>query len=174
MAGTGFAEDSTNSFYDLKAVSIDGQAAPLSDYKGKVLLLVNTASKCGFTSQYEGLEKLYLTLKEQGLEILAFPSNDFADQEPGTNGEIKEFCKTKFGVTFPLFAKDHVKGKGKQLVYKYLTEQIAEEFRGEVSWNFEKFLVDKKGVVRARYTSLRGPSSAKLKAKIEELLKEDS
>lgn len=161
-----------SSFFSLSATNIDGQKVQFSQYRGKVALVVNTASQCGFTSQYEELEKLYQKDKEHRLVVLGFPSNDFGKQEPGTNAEIKSFCKSNFGVTFPLFAKAPVTGSDKQAVYKFLTEQSAKEYRGDPGWNFVKFLVDCRGQVVGRFSSMTNPSGKKLAARIEELLKE--
>jgi glutathione peroxidase len=165
------AEIKVNSFYDHKVKAIDGKDVALMEYKGKVALVVNTASKCGYTGQYEGLEKLYKTYQTKGLVVLGFPSNDFLSQEPGTNEEIAKFCKFNFGVTFPLFEKNPVKGKEKQPVYQFLTSAYKGKPSGEVGWNFEKFLVDKSGNVVARFKSSVKPNDSELIKKIEELLK---
>ncbi len=135
--------------YGFKTKTIDNQSVKLSKYKGKVLLVVNVASKCGFTPQYAGLEKLYQKYKDKGLVILGFPCNQFGGQEPGTAAEIKEFCKTNYGVTFPLFHKIEVNGPKKDSLYKYL-ETV---FPGDIGWNFTKFLVDRKGVPIKRFAS---------------------
>lgn len=161
------------SFYEHKAKLLNGEEFDFTSLKGKVALVVNTASKCGFTSQYEGLQKTYEQYKAQGLVILGFPSNDFGAQEPGDADEIKKFCKLNYGVDFPLFAKGPVSGGEKQLSYKILTEQSNKEFQGDPGWNFVKFLVDKKGNVRGRFKSIVGPQSEELTSKIEELLKEE-
>lgn len=134
---------------DLK--TIDGTTTNLKKIPAKLYLIVNTASKCGFTNQYEGLEKLNKDFSEKGLAVLGFPSNDFGGQEPGTEEEIKSFCKLNFGVTFPLFAKGPVKGEEKQEFFKYLLE--ASEKNSEILWNFEKFLLNSEGQVLKRYTS---------------------
>lgn len=164
---------SLTSFYDLKANDISGHEISLSQYKGQVLLIVNTASKCGFTSQYKDLEALHEKYSQQKFSVLGFPSNDFMGQEPGTNEEVKNFCTSKFGVSFPLFSKGEVTGANKQSVYKFLTEQSGDEFSGEIKWNFEKFLIDRQGNVRARYGSFTNPSGNKLVNKLEELLAEN-
>jgi glutathione peroxidase len=135
--------------YGFKVKDIDNKPVKLSKYKGKVLLIVNVASKCGFTPQYAGLEKLYQKYKDKGLVILGFPCNQFGGQEPGTAKEIKEFCKTTYGVTFPLFHKIDVNGSKKTSLYKYL-ETV---FPGDIGWNFTKFLVDRKGVPIKRFAS---------------------
>ncbi|GMV48816.1 glutathione peroxidase [Nitrospirales bacterium NOB] len=139
----------TPTIYDFTLSDIDGKPVSLSQFKGKVLMLVNTASFCGNTPQYADLEKMYETYKDQGFEILAFPANNFGQQEPGTNEEIKGFCLTKYSVAFPLFSKISVKGSDKHPLYRYLTEQSP--FPGEVEWNFQKYLVDRSGNVVARY-----------------------
>ena len=159
-------------FFDLKAKGIDGEEVALEQYRGQVVLVVNTASRCGFTPQYEELQKLYSTYHSQGFTVLAFPSNDFANQEPGINKEIKEFCILKYGISFPMFSKGSVKGDDMQPVFQYLTEQCPKEYGGEVGWNFEKFLVGRDGQVKARYGSFTNPMSSRVKKKIEELLKE--
>lgn len=159
-----------NELYEIPVKTIDGAETNLSEYKDKVLLVVNVASKCGLTPQYEGLQKLYADYQAKGLEVLGFPANNFMGQEPGTENEIKEFCDTNFGVKFPLFSKISVKGDDQSALYKYLTDAKPEtdvndgEFeaklagygskrstRGEVLWNFEKFLIDRNGEVVARF-----------------------
>jgi glutathione peroxidase len=133
------------SLHDLTAETIDHQPQPLAAYKGQVVLVVNTASECGFTPQYEGLEQLWRDYKGKGLAVLGFPSNDFGAQEPGTEAEIKSFCSTRFHVTFPMFAKVGTKGPGQSPIYRFLTAK-----HGEPKWNFHKYLVGKNGeVVRA-------------------------
>jgi len=146
----------------------DGKEKHLADYKGKVLLIVNTASECGFTPQYKGLEELFQKYKDKGLVILAFPANDFGAQEPGTDAQIKQFCTLKYSVTFPLFAKTSVKGSDINPLYKFLTTQSG--FDGDISWNFNKFLVDKRGKVVARYDSKVTPTSDTLVKEVEALL----
>jgi glutathione peroxidase len=157
------------SMHDFTVKSIDGKDVNLADYKGKVCLVVNVASKCGYTKQYEGLEKLYKAKKDSGLTILGFPCNDFGNQEPGTEAEIKDFCTSKFSVTFPMFAKLAVKGDTTAPLYKWI---IAQENSGKTppKWNFTKFLIDQNGQVIARYDSNITPDDAKLTAKIDELL----
>ena len=161
----------TPDIFSFTLKTIEGKEFPLASVKGSVLLFVNTASKCGFTPQYKDLEDLYQRYKSKGFVILGFPSNDFGDQEPGTNEDIKQFCKLRYGVTFPLFQKNSVFGDSAQPVFKYLTT-VSEPLSGEIKWNFEKFLVDKKGVLRTRFGSHVNPSSGKLTSKIEELLNE--
>ena len=140
----------------------------LSEYKGKVLLIVNTATGCGFTPQYEGLEKLYATYKDAGLEILDFPCNQFGHQAPGSDAEIKEFCTLKYNTTFPLFRKIDVNGENESPLYTYLKSQKGGVFGSKIKWNFTKFLVDKDGNVIARFAPTDTPE--KIEAKIKELL----
>ena len=147
---------------------IDGKEVDLSSYRGKVLLIVNVASKCGFTKQYAGLEKLYETYKDRGLVVIGFPANNFGSQEPGTNDEIKAFCTSKFDVTFPMMAKISVKGDDIHPLYKYLTEQpTAGDFSGDIGWNFTKFLVDRNGKVYARFGSKTTPEDPPMVQAIE-------
>jgi len=138
------------SVYDFKAETIRGDEASLADYKGKVLLIVNTASQCGLTPQYEGLQRLYEQYGDQGLVVLGFPCNQFKEQEPGTADAIEQFCKVNYGVTFPLFAKVEVLGEGAHPLFKYLTSR---EPAGEhdIKWNFAKFLIDREGHVVKRF-----------------------
>ena len=143
------------SVHDLTVETIDGKQKNLSDYKGKALLIVNTASKCGFTPQYKGLEALYEQYKDKGFEVLAFPANDFMGQEPGSNAEIKQFCELNFKTTFPLFAKISVRGNGIHPLYAYLTKDSG--FDGPITWNFNKFIVGKDGKVVARFGSKTDP-----------------
>ncbi|MCB9799500.1 MAG: glutathione peroxidase [Candidatus Omnitrophica bacterium] len=154
--------------YSFIADDIDGNLVELSSYSGKVLLIVNTASKCGFTPQYEGLEELYRQYHDRGFEILAFPSNDFRGQEPGTNAQIKEFCKLTYGVKFPLFSKITVKGNNIHPLYQYLTQESP--FPGAISWNFNKFLINRQGEVIARFESRTTPLSPEMTGQIEKLL----
>ena len=144
---------------------IDGSAVDLGSYKGKVVLVVNVASRCGYTGQYAGLQKLHEQYKDKGLVVLGFPANEFGAQEPGTDGQIAEFCSSKYGVTFDMFSKVVVKGPGKVALYKTLTESANPP--GEVSWNFEKFLIGKDGRVVGRYKSAVAPDDAKLIGAIE-------
>jgi glutathione peroxidase len=171
----------TMSIYDFKAEIIDGEEISLDQYKGKVLIIVNTASKCGLTPQYEGLEDIYKKYKDQGLEILGFPCNQFAEQEPGGNEEVKNFCTINYGVTFQLFKKIDVRGENAHPLFKYLTEKVP--FKGfdmshpraeritenvtvrfpnliegdSIKWNFTKFLVDRSGKVVARFEPTTEP-----------------
>lgn len=168
------AQDLKNngSLYQANLKSITGKPVDMSEFKGKVALVVNTASKCGFTSQYQSLEDLYQKYKDKGFVVLGFPSNDFAKQEPGSNEEIASFCKVNYGVSFPLFEKGPVTGDNKQEAYKILTEQSAKDFNGDPGWNFVKFLLDKNGIVRARYASITSPTSKSVTNQIESLLQE--
>ena len=157
--------------YDFDATALDGSPQPLSDYRGKVLLVVNVASKCGFTRQYAGLEKLYQAHKDRGFAVLGFPANDFMGQEPGTEAEIKSFCTLTYGVTFPMFSKISVKGKRIHPLYAFLTdEKLHPGSGGEVSWNFNKFLIGRDGAVLAHYGSRTAPDDPELAAAIENAL----
>lgn len=139
------------SIYDFSAVTIDGKERPLADFTGQVLLIVNTASKCGFTPQFGGLEKLYQEYHDRGLEILGFPCNQFLGQDPGSNSEIGEFCQRNYGVTFPMFEKVEVNGEDTHPLYKFLKEQAPGALGTHaIKWNFTKFLVDREGQVVAR------------------------
>jgi len=150
---------------------IDGRPAPLAQYAGKVALVVNVASKCGFTPQYKGLEELYEKYKDRGLVVLGFPANNFFFQEPGTDTEIKQFCTLKYNVSFPMFSKSSVKGKSMAPLYKWLTEQkTAPEGPGSISWNFNKFLVDRNGRAVYRFGSKTEPLSDELVKAVESLL----
>ena len=148
--------------------TIDGQEQTLGDYSGNVLLIVNVASYCGYTPQYEGLENLYHTYGSQGLKVMGFPCNDFGSQEPGSNEEIKTFCSSRYGVDFPLFDKVHAKGSEQHPLYAALTSQA--DPAGEVAWNFEKFLISKDGQIVGRYRSSVSPSAPELVAAIEKEL----
>ncbi len=160
------AEDAM--IYNFEVKTIDGKAETLAGYKGKALLIVNVASRCGFTPQYEGLEKLYTTYKDKGFEILGFPANNFMGQEPGTNEEIKKFCGLKYNVTFPMFSKISVKGKDIHPLYQYLTQESGLD--GDISWNFNKFLVSPEGKIVARFGSRTEPLSKELEEKLESIL----
>ena len=160
------------SVLDFHVKDIDGKDVDLAKYKGKVFLIVNTASQCGLTPQYKDLEAIYEKYKDKGFEILAFPANEFGKQEPGSNEEIKEFCSTKYKVSFPLFSKIVVKGKGIDPLYDYLTSnETNPKFAGEIPWNFTKFLVDRKGEVIARFKPNK-PLSKKIETAIEKALAE--
>lgn len=160
------------SVYEFKMKNIDGKEVSLSEYKGKVLMLVNVASKCGLTPQYEGLQSLYSKYKDQGFVVLGFPANNFMGQEPGTEAEIKEFCSLKYNVTFPMFSKISVKGDDQHPLYQYLTSKESNpEFGGEVKWNFNKFLVGKDGKIMARFEPKVKPDSEEVLLAIEKALK---
>ncbi len=156
--------------YSFTLNSIDGNEVPLSDYRGKVLLLVNTASKCGYTSQYAPLEQLYRRFQDKGLRILAFPANNFGGQEPGSNEEIKNFCSSNYAVTFDLFEKISVKGEDIHPLYHYLTTET--DFPGDIRWNFTKFLVSREGKVVARFDTKVDPLDGNVISQIEGLLNE--
>jgi glutathione peroxidase len=154
---------------DYKMKRLDGSEQSLRDYQGQVLLLVNVASKCGLTPQYDGLEKLYAKYKGKGFSVLGFPANDFMGQEPGTDAQIADFCRSTYGVDFPMFSKITVKGDGKHPLYQELTGMPA-PIGGEVAWNFQKYLVDRKGSVVAKFDPRTAPDDPALVAQIEELL----
>jgi glutathione peroxidase len=156
-------------FYSFSAKMINGKEVQFDTYKGKVVLVVNTASKCGFTPQFEGLENLYKEYKDQGLEILGFPCNQFGQQDPGANEEILAFCQMNYGVTFTMFDKIDVNGANADPIYKYLKSQKRSLLGSEISWNFTKFLIDKEGKVVKRYLPTVKPQD--LKRDIEKLLK---
>ena len=155
-----------STLYDFKITNIDGQPVDLAQYKGKVALVVNVASKCGYTKQYKGLESLYREYKDKGFEVLGFPSNDFGAQEPGTEAEIKSFCSLTYDITFDMFSKVAVNGSSMSDVYKYLTQTTG----SQVQWNFNKFLVDKEGKVVKYYASGVSPEDAGLRKDIAALL----
>ena len=150
---------------DISVKTIDGKEEKFADYQGKVLLIVNVASYCGYTPQYKGLEQLNQDYRGRGLRVLGFPCNDFGAQEPGTNEEIAKFCETSYGVNFDLFDKVHAKGSEKHPLYQTLTTSV--EPQGDVAWNFEKFLINKQGDVVARYKSGVTPTSPELIEAIE-------
>jgi len=160
-----------SSVYDFTLNSIDGAPTPLSTFKGKVVLLVNVASKCGYTPQYAGLEKLYEKYKDKGLVLVGVPANNFGGQEPGSNAEIKMFCSRNYNVTFPMMSKVSVKGSDQTPLYQYLTGPSANpKTAGDIKWNFTKFLIDKKGNVINRFESAITPESADLVKAIESAL----
>jgi glutathione peroxidase len=161
---TGTATSAT-SLYDITVKTLEGEPQPLSLYKGKVALVVNVASECGFTPQYQGLQKLYETYKDKGVVLLGFPSNDFGGQEPGDSTEIRAFCSTKFHVTFPMFEKVKTNGPGQSPVYAFLSAK-----NGEPKWNFHKYVVGKDGRVVAAFPSAVEPDSAVLKDAIDSAL----
>ena len=154
--------------FDYTMKTIDGKEQPLAAWKGQALLVVNTASKCGYTPQYAGLEELYLKYKDRGFAVLAFPANNFGGQEPGSDPEIKQFCTSTYKTTFPLFSKISVKGDDIAPLYRWLTSQ--EGFSGEIKWNFNKFLIGPDGKVAARFDSKVAPMSSELTSKLETIL----
>lgn len=156
------SETKPMSFHDLTANRLDGKPEKLSDFQGKVVLVVNTASQCGYTPQYAGLEKLYQDYKDKGLVVVGFPSNDFGGQEPGSAEEIKKFCELRFKVTFPMFEKVKTKGDGQSPVYEFLSRN-----HPAPKWNFHKYVVGKDGQVKAAFPSAVTPDSAELKAAID-------
>jgi glutathione peroxidase len=159
------------SVYDFTMDSIDRKPMPLSDFKGKVILLVNVASRCGYTPQYTGLEALYEKYKDRGFVIIGIPANNFGGQEPGTNEEIKTFCKSKYSVTFPMMAKVSVKGADTTPLYQFLTSQETDsKFAGEIKWNFTKFLVGKDGTILNRFESKVTPDDPDVIAAVEQAL----
>jgi len=180
VSGSSFSQYSSNdtgkvmkspaSILDFTMKTIDGTRRSLSYYKGKVLLVVNTASLCGYTPQYETLEKLYEKYKDKGFMILAFPANNFGKQEPGTNADIKEFCSSKFHVSFDLFEKISVKGSDQDPLYQYITKNSP--YPGEIKWNFQKYLVDRSGNLRGKFLSPVDPMSKELTTEVEKLLAE--
>jgi glutathione peroxidase len=162
------AKPMENTIYSIPVKTIDGKDSSLAEYKGKALLIVNTASECGYTPQYAPLQKLFETYKDKGLTVVAFPANNFGAQEPGSSAEIKNFCSSKYKVTFPLYEKISVKGADIHPLYKHLTSQAG--FTGDIKWNFNKFLVDPTGKVVARFDSKIDPMSAELTGKVEAAL----
>src|SRR5271165_4448662 len=161
-----------SSIYEFTLPSIDGKPLPLANFKGKVVLVVNVASRCGFTPQYSALESTYEKFKDQGFVILGFPANNFGAQEPGTNEEIKTFCSRKYSVSFPMYAKISVKGADQSPLYAYLTKQTGPGIAGDIKWNFTKFLVDRNGNVVQRFESAVTPDSPEVVSAIEKQLKQ--
>lgn len=168
VCALGVASSYAASLHDFTMNSIDGKPVPLAQYKGKVALVVNVASRCGFTPQYAELEAMYRKYKDRGLVVLGFPANNFGNQEPGTEAEIKEFCERKYNVTFPMFSKISVRGADKAPLYQFLTSQMG----GEIEWNFTKFVVGKNGQVVARFPSRVKPDAPEVVAAIEKALAE--
>ena len=161
------------SIYDFNLKTIDGGKTTLKTYHGKVVLLVNVASKCGYTPQYKGLEALYQKYEGKGLVILGFPANNFGSQEPGTNAEIQSFCSRNYSVTFPLFSKISVKGSDQAPLYQFLTDKKTDPaFSGDIGWNFTKFLVDRNGKIVARFDSKVEPESNEVTNAIEAALRQ--
>jgi glutathione peroxidase len=160
------------SIYDFTMKTIDGHQESLSDYKGKVVLVVNVASKCGYTPQYAGLQSLYAKYKDQQFVILGFPANNFASQEPGTDAEIKTFCSRNYNVSFPMFSKVSVKGSDTTPLYQYLTgKETDPSYGGEVKWNFTKFLIGRDGKILARFEPAVKPDSPELTSAVENALR---
>jgi len=158
--------------YDFMVNDIDGKEVSLEKYRGKVLLIVNVASKCGYTPQYEGLQKIYTDYREKGFVVLGFPANNFKGQEPGSNQEIKEFCQTTYGVEFPMFEKISVKGEDMHPLYQFLTsEEGSGEYAGEITWNFNKFLIGPSGEVINRFSTRDEPAGETVTAAIKAALK---
>jgi len=166
----GAEEPTSPAVIDHTVITLDGDSLDLSTLRGRPLLIVNTASKCGYTPQYAGLQRLHERYSGRGLVILGFPSNDFGGQEPGTAVEIGEFCRKNYGVGFQMMAKVHAKGPDIAPIYRTLTEQTANDIRGEIKWNFTKFLVDVDGHVVARFGSSVDPEDPALVAEVEKLL----
>jgi glutathione peroxidase len=163
-------EPATPAVIDHTVATLEGDSLDLASFRGKPMLIVNTASECGYTPQYAGLQRLHERYAARGLVILGFPSNDFGGQEPGTAVEIGDFCRKNYGVSFQMMAKVHAKGPEIAPIYRTLTEQTAEDFRGEITWNFTKFVVDGDGHVVARFGSSVDPEDLELIAAIEKLL----
>jgi glutathione peroxidase len=161
-----------SSVHEFTLDALNGTPTPLVSFKGKVMLVVNVASQCGYTYQYEALQAMYMKYKDQGFVIAGFPANNFGGQEPGSNEEIGAFCKSKFGVTFPLFSKISVKGSDKAPLYQFLTDSKTNpKTGGEIQWNFTKFLVDRNGKVIARFEPAVEPNSKEVVSAIEAALK---
>jgi glutathione peroxidase len=171
MQATVPVEANAKSIFDFTMKDIDGKQVDLKKYKGNVLLVVNTASKCGYTPQYEGLEAIYKKYADKGFYVLGFPANNFGEQEPGTESEIKEFCTLKYKVTFPMFAKISVKGEDQHPLYAYLTSKETDApFAGDITWNFNKFLIDRDGKIVARFSSKDTPEGPEVTSAIEKYL----
>lgn len=164
---TAAAPAKTMSIYDFKLPNLEGKEVDLAKYKGKVVLVVNTASKCGYTPQYKGLQALSDKYAAEGLEVVGFPANNFGGQEPGTDAEIGEFCEKNFGVKFDMFSKVSVKGDDQAPIFHYLTEEANPELKGGIDWNFEKFLISRDGKLVARYKSKVTPDSEELTKAVE-------
>jgi glutathione peroxidase len=157
--------------HDFTATTIDGSAKPLKDYAGTALLIVNVASQCGLTPQYAGLQQLHERYRDRGFAVLGFPCNQFGSQEPGSEGEIKTFCETRFGVTFPMFAKVDVNGAAAHPLYAFLTSQATQpDGPGDIQWNFAKFLIGKDGSVMARFSPTEKPDAPAIAGAIEKAL----
>jgi len=169
--GTGVQTFDSSSIYSYKLKDIDGWPVPLSRYGGKVLLVVNVASECRFTHQYANLQRLYMKYRDQGFIVLGFPSNDFGRQEPGSNAEIKAFTSSQFGILFPLFSKISVKGDDMHPLYQCLTSpEVSDEFAGPITWNFDKFLIDRNGKTIARFSPEIDPLDPQITGAVEAAL----
>ncbi len=164
------ANITADTVYEFKPTNINGKETSLSTYKGKVLLIVNTASECGYTPQYEGLQALYEEYKDEGLVVLGFPANNFGGQEPGTDKEIKQFCKVNYDVDFPMFSKVSVKGEDQHPLFQHLTTAENPDFTGAIKWNFEKFLIGTDGKLKHRFRSATTPQSEEVTRAIEKEL----
>lgn len=162
------------SIYDFEVKSITGEAIPLSQYQGKVLLIVNTASKCGFTKQYDDLVELQSKMNSDEFTVLAFPANNFGNQEPGSADEIQTFCETRFNINFPLMDKVSVKGHDQHPLFAYLTTAENQDFTGPIKWNFEKFIIDGDGQLQRRFRSMTNPSGKKMAKAISAYLEENN
>jgi glutathione peroxidase len=161
-----------SSVHEFTMKSLDGKSVPLQNFKGQIMLVVNVASFCSYTPQYEGLQALYDKYQKRGLVVLGFPANNFGSQEPGSDAEIGAFCKREYGVTFPMFSKISVKGSDQAALYQYLTDKkIHAQTGGEIEWNFTKFLVNRDGKVIRRFEPAVEPSSAEMMSAIESALK---
>ncbi|MDZ7772711.1 MAG: glutathione peroxidase [Balneolaceae bacterium] len=161
---------SADSVYQFELDNIDGESTSLSTYEGKVLLIMNTASECGYTPQYEGLQAIYEKYNNRDFEVLGFPANNFGGQEPGSDEEIKQFCNVNYSVTFPMFSKISVKGDDQHPLFRFLTSADNPDFTGEINWNFEKFLIDRNGNLVHRFRSPVEPQSEELTGAIESAL----
>jgi glutathione peroxidase len=161
------------SIHEFSAKTIDGTEKPLSDYRGKALVVVNVASRCGLTPHYAGLQELYASYRDRGLEVLGFPCNQFGGQEPGSDADVKEFCTTRYGVSFPMFSKLEVNGPGRAPLYAWLTAQAAApDGPGDIAWNFAKFVIGRDGRVRARFAPSVEPGAAELREAVAAALAE--
>jgi glutathione peroxidase len=158
------------SIYDFELDSLSGDEVSLSEFEGNVLLVVNTASECGYTPQYKELQELYETYNDEGFYVLGFPANNFGGQEPGSDEEIAQFCELNYGVTFPMFSKISVKGDDQHPLYQYLTQADNPDFTGEIGWNFEKFLIDRNGNIVRRFKSNVTPMGDELTESLKDLL----
>jgi glutathione peroxidase len=173
MATARAADENPKTIYGFTMSDIDGKAIPLEKYKGKVLLIVNVASQCGNTPQYAGLEELYRKYKDRGLVVLGFPANNFGQQEPGSNEEIKTFCQTNYNVTFDMFSKISVKGPDQHPLYRFITSPETDpEYSGDVRWNFQKYLVDRNGVIVGKFLPKVAPLSKEVTSAVEKALEQ--